>query len=205
MGRALRGELCLAGRWLDNEGPIPGCDTVEDDTSSPGVSPPLSTRCQCPRRSSGPSLPPLGSRRRGRAEPVARCRSDEGNRASAAPARWPRRGLAITLQNGLGNREPLEAVLGSARVAAGITMLGATRVAPGEVSVVPGRIVLGEEPQTADRLGPLVARLRAAGIEMETTREVPRLVWTKLVASLLWQDPAHRQPLPRILTPLRYD
>jgi 2-dehydropantoate 2-reductase len=92
-------------------------------------------------------------------------------------------GLAVTLQNGLGNRETLEAALGRARVAVGITMLGAVLVAPGEVRVVPGRIVLGEEPQTAERLGPLAARLRAAGIEVETTREVPRLVWTKLVVN----------------------
>ena len=81
------------------------------------------------------------------------------------------------------NQQTLEAALGKARVAVGITMLGAALVAPGEVRVVPGRIVLGEEPQTAERLGPLAARLGAAGIEVETTREVPRLVWTKLVVN----------------------
>ena len=93
------------------------------------------------------------------------------------------RGLAVTLQNGLGNRRRLEVALGRARVAVGVAVLGATLVAPGEVRVVPGRIVLGEEPETAGRLAALAHRLRAAEIGVETTREVPRLVWRKLVAN----------------------
>jgi 2-dehydropantoate 2-reductase len=92
-------------------------------------------------------------------------------------------GLAVTLQNGLGHREVLEAALGKARVAVGTALFGARLVAPGEVKVVPGRVVLGEEPETVERLRGLAARLRAARVEVETTRDVPRLVWEKLVAN----------------------
>jgi 2-dehydropantoate 2-reductase len=92
-------------------------------------------------------------------------------------------GLAVTLQNGLGHREVLEAALGRRRVAVGTALLGARLLSPGEVSVVPGRVVLGEEPETVERLRGLAARLRAARVEVQTTRDVPRLVWEKLVAN----------------------
>jgi len=92
-------------------------------------------------------------------------------------------GLALTLQSGLGNREILETAAGSGRVAQGIALMGATLLRPGEVKVVPGVVVLGEEPGTEAALRPMAARLRAAGISVNTTRDVPRLVWRKLVAS----------------------
>ena len=40
-------------------------------------------------------------------------------------------GLAVTLQNGLGNRETLARSLGSSRVALGVTTTGATLLGPG--------------------------------------------------------------------------
>jgi 2-dehydropantoate 2-reductase len=93
------------------------------------------------------------------------------------------RGVAVTLQNGVGPRETLAAALGPRRVAAGVALLGAFLLAPGEVSVVPGRIVLGEEEATREAVRALVRRLRAAGQEVETTRELDRVVWTKLAAN----------------------
>ncbi|MEZ4769665.1 MAG: 2-dehydropantoate 2-reductase [Caldilineales bacterium] len=42
-------------------------------------------------------------------------------------------GIALTLQNGWGNRETLQAQLGAQRVAAGVTTLGATLLGPGRV------------------------------------------------------------------------
>jgi 2-dehydropantoate 2-reductase len=92
-------------------------------------------------------------------------------------------GLAVTLQNGLGPREVLVAALGAGRVAAGVAFLGAHLVAPGEVRVVPGRLVLGEEPATAEPVRRLAARMRRASLEVETTGDVERLVWTKLAAN----------------------
>jgi 2-dehydropantoate 2-reductase len=92
-------------------------------------------------------------------------------------------GRVVTLQNGLGNREALEAALGAGRVAAGVALLGATLLGPGEVRVVPGRVVLGVEPEREETVGALSEALRAGGIEVELTSAVPRLVWRKLVAN----------------------
>jgi len=92
-------------------------------------------------------------------------------------------GIAVTLQNGLGHRETLEAALGASRVAVGVAFLGARLLGPGEVQVVPGRIVLGEEPGGGTRARLLAERLGAAGLEVETTPDVEGLVWAKLAAN----------------------
>jgi 2-dehydropantoate 2-reductase len=56
-------------------------------------------------------------------------------------------GLAITLQNGLRNREALQAVLGEQRVILGVTTLGATLLEPGVVRPGGnGKIVLAKQP-----------------------------------------------------------
>jgi 2-dehydropantoate 2-reductase len=92
-------------------------------------------------------------------------------------------GLVLTLQNGLGNREALEASAGPGRVAVGVALFGATLVGPGEVRVVPGLVILGDEPGREEVLGLVATRLRHAGIGVDTTPNVPRLIWRKLVAN----------------------
>ncbi|HVO10008.1 MAG TPA: 2-dehydropantoate 2-reductase [Vicinamibacteria bacterium] len=90
-------------------------------------------------------------------------------------------GLAVTLQNGLGNRETLRAVLGSERVLAGVAILGATVLGPGEVRLVAGRVVLERDPRGR---GEALARLlRTAGLGVETTDDLPPIAWTKLAAN----------------------
>src|SRR5262245_27018733 len=64
-------------------------------------------------------------------------------RAVAAAAARATDGLLVTLQNGLGNREALEAAAGEGRVAAGVALLGATLLGPGRVRPTPGRVILG--------------------------------------------------------------
>ncbi len=92
-------------------------------------------------------------------------------------------GLAVTLQNGLGNPELLAARLGEGRVAAGIAVMGALLLAPGEVRAVPGRIVLGAEPATRERITRLVARFQAAGIPATIADDLAAAVWAKLAAN----------------------
>ncbi len=94
-----------------------------------------------------------------------------------------RSGLAVTLQNGLGNAEALGARLGVERVAAGIAVMGATLVAPGEVRHVPGRVVLGSSPATAERVERLATLLRAAGIPTAIADDIAAAVWCKLAAN----------------------
>ncbi len=90
----------------------------------------------------------------------------------------PDGGLALTLQNGWGNRETLEQALGPQRVALGTTTLGATLLAPGVVRMGgQGPVTLGSHP----RLRPLADLLAAAGCDMRTADDVTGLAWGKLV------------------------
>ncbi len=97
-------------------------------------------------------------------------------------------GLALTLQNGLGNREKLTEALGDAspqgkaqgeeRVALGVTTTGATLVGPGRVRPGgEGVISLGAHP----RLNPLANLLERAGFAVEVLPEANDLLWSKLV------------------------
>lgn len=90
----------------------------------------------------------------------------------------PADGLALTLQNGWGNREALEQALGPDRVALGTTTLGATLLAPGVVRAGgQGPVTLGSHP----RVQPLANLLRAAGFDVRLANDVAGLAWGKLV------------------------
>lgn len=87
-------------------------------------------------------------------------------------------GLALTLQNGLGNAEILVSVLGDERVLQGVTTLGANLLAPGLVQATgEGPITIGEHPRSSE----FAASLQAAGFEVQTTSDLAALVWGKLV------------------------
>jgi 2-dehydropantoate 2-reductase len=89
-------------------------------------------------------------------------------------------GLAVTLQNGLGNDEILVTTLGRSRVARGVTTVGATLVEPGLVRPGgEGTISLEAHP----RLPPLEAMLRRAGFDVQVVEDARSLVWGKLVIS----------------------
>jgi 2-dehydropantoate 2-reductase len=87
-------------------------------------------------------------------------------------------GVALTLQNGLGNRETLIQVLGSQRVALGVTTIGANLAGPGCVRLAgEGVITLSAHP----RLSPLADLLRRAGFIVENDPDLNALLWGKLV------------------------
>lgn len=87
-------------------------------------------------------------------------------------------GLALTLQNGLGNREILSAALGAERVALGVTTLGATLLGPGLArSGGEGLLSLEAHP----RLTGLESLLRAAGFPLKILPDAAALAWGKLV------------------------
>jgi 2-dehydropantoate 2-reductase len=87
-------------------------------------------------------------------------------------------GLALTLQNGLGNREVLEQALGASRVALGVTTVGANLLGPGRVRPAgEGTITLGEHA----RIVPMAEALRKAGFTVESTSDPTSLLWGKLV------------------------
>ena len=87
-------------------------------------------------------------------------------------------GVAVTLQNGLGNYEALQEKLGSDRVALGTTTAGATLLGPGLVKAG------GEGPisiQSHARLAPLEKALKTSGFQVELVADANALVWGKLV------------------------
>lgn len=87
-------------------------------------------------------------------------------------------GLALTLQNGVGNREMLAQVLGSLRVTLGVTTIGATLLEPGVVRQAgEGVISLSAHPG----LSPFMNLLRLAGFLIESEPDPNGLLWGKLV------------------------
>jgi 2-dehydropantoate 2-reductase len=89
-------------------------------------------------------------------------------------------GLALTLQNGLGNLEILQEILGKKRAALGVTTTGATLLEPGKVR--PGGAGPTHLAQHAG-LEPMVSLLRKAGFEVSLHDDLQSLVWGKLAVN----------------------
>lgn len=89
-------------------------------------------------------------------------------------------GCAVTLQNGIGNKETLQTALGAARVALGITTTGATLLAPGLVRAGGEGVISLEENQASVKLAAL---LRSANFNLQTVNDAEALVWGKLVVN----------------------
>jgi 2-dehydropantoate 2-reductase len=87
-------------------------------------------------------------------------------------------GLAVTLQNGLGNRETLARSLGPDRVALGVTTTGATLLGPGLVREGGEGIISIERHQA---LGPIEEALKSARFNVDIVEDAQSLIWAKLV------------------------
>jgi len=89
-------------------------------------------------------------------------------------------GLALTLQNGLGNLETLQAALGKNRTALGVTTIGATLLEPGRVkNGGNGVISLGKD----ERLNVFADLFKLAGFSVEEVLNTDSLTWGKLVVN----------------------
>lgn len=87
-------------------------------------------------------------------------------------------GIALTLQNGMGNREKLASVLGPERVFLGSTTSGASLLAPGKVrSAGRGIVTLDTNPH----LQKVAEILVQAGFPVERVADPTVLLWGKLV------------------------
>ncbi len=89
-------------------------------------------------------------------------------------------GLAVTLQNGLGNRETLARSLGAERVALGVTTTGATLLGPG-LARAGGEGIISIERNQA--LGPVEEALKSANFHVNVVQEAQSLIWGKLVVN----------------------
>ena len=90
-------------------------------------------------------------------------------------------GVALTLQNGLGNGETLRVVLGRDRTALGVTTCGATSLGPGKVRPGgEGIISVGEHPRIPD----LINVLQLGGFTVQQIEDLSGLIWGKLVINV---------------------
>lgn len=92
-------------------------------------------------------------------------------------------GVAVTLQNGLGNRESIAESVGGERVLVGVTAQAATLVEPGSVRHTgSGETLLGpiDNPQRLHAFN-LVKLFGEAGMETTLSDDPDSLLWSKLV------------------------
>ncbi len=91
-------------------------------------------------------------------------------------------GLAVTLQNGLGNVEILAKVLGQSRVTQGITAVGAAMLEPGVMRFAGhGPTHLTQLEEKHEPLQALAGLMNTAGFETHLTNDLQSLAWGKLV------------------------
>ncbi|MGC8836842.1 MAG: ketopantoate reductase family protein [Anaerolineae bacterium] len=94
-------------------------------------------------------------------------------------------GLALTLQNGVGNREVVAEVLGEARAVQGVTAHGATLLGPGHVRHAgKGPTHLGYTPENEARVRQVAEAFQQAGLEVHLLADLNSLVWGKLVVNV---------------------
>ncbi|OGO14624.1 MAG: hypothetical protein A2032_04170 [Chloroflexi bacterium RBG_19FT_COMBO_49_13] len=87
-------------------------------------------------------------------------------------------GIALTLQNGLGNDRVLMGMLEPEQVALGITTVGARMLEPGFVQFTGNdKVMLGAHP----KLSRLAEHLQKAGFHVEMVSDPVSLVWGKLI------------------------
>ncbi len=87
-------------------------------------------------------------------------------------------GIALTLQNGLGNYETLVGALGAERVALGVTTMAAKLIEPGYVQHTgEGKVTLGLHPRLAELRGAMTK----SGFQVESNADPLSLLWGKLV------------------------
>lgn len=108
----------------------------------------------------------------------------KANRTRAAAARaasiLKETGLALTLQNGLGNVEILREIFGADQAAGGTIILGANLLAPGVVRWNgEGAVWVEKHPRTL----PAIELLTTAGFETHLAFNLDSLLWGKLVAN----------------------
>ncbi|NDJ36126.1 MAG: 2-dehydropantoate 2-reductase [Chloroflexi bacterium] len=100
--------------------------------------------------------------------------------AAIAAAHLTPGGVAITLQNGLGNREILAEALGDGQAVQGVTTQGAAMIEPGVVRVGgQGTTTLSANP----RIEPLADLFNRAGLRTVIEDNVERIVWRKLAVN----------------------
>ena len=94
-------------------------------------------------------------------------------------------GFVVTSQNGIGNVETLEEVLGEGRVVGGSSMCSAATIGPGHVSLTHlGPTSVGEvRGGSSDRVDAFLAALEDAGFPSKQAPDIMAEIWQKFVVN----------------------
>jgi 2-dehydropantoate 2-reductase len=97
-------------------------------------------------------------------------------------------GLALTLQNGLGNLEEMARVVGPERLLGGASILGATKLGEGEVLLAGlGPTYVGPPPGSrvpSAEVEAVAALFRRAGFPCEVRADIEAVLWEKLLVNV---------------------
>jgi len=94
-------------------------------------------------------------------------------------------GLALTLQNGVGNSEVMAELLGAERVVAGVTSHGATLLGPGRVRHAgKGPTHIATRPEIVGKLAGVADVFEQAGFQVHLSTDLDSLVWGKLIINV---------------------
>ena len=95
------------------------------------------------------------------------------------------RGLALTLQNGLGNLEIISEILGDDRSVAGVTSHGGTMLCPGVVKHAGiGPTHIAGNKRNLEAVKSVTRVFNSAGIETDISDKLDSLVWGKLIINV---------------------
>jgi 2-dehydropantoate 2-reductase len=108
--------------------------------------------------------------------------------ARALPELMSRGGLALTLQNGLGNLESLARMAGPQRLLAGVGLLGVTARDEGRIIYAGRGVIYIGVPAGSRVSGAEVAAVadlfRGAGLECQPREDIEAVLWEKLVINV---------------------
>jgi 2-dehydropantoate 2-reductase len=108
--------------------------------------------------------------------------------ARALPTLMSQGGLALTLQNGLGNLEVMARMAGPWRLLAGVGLLGVTRQDEGRIIYAGrGAIYIGVpagSQVTGAEVAAVVDLFRQAGLECQAREDIEAVLWEKLVINV---------------------
>ena len=93
--------------------------------------------------------------------------------------------VVLTLQNGIGNIEIITEAIGSERVIAGVTNLGATFIKPGFIRHAgKGETAIGRiDGKMTVKMRSIRQIFNKAGLEAKISRDIKGLIWSKLIVN----------------------
>jgi 2-dehydropantoate 2-reductase len=105
--------------------------------------------------------------------------------ARVLPALMSEGGVALTLQNGLGNLETMARTVGTSRLLAGVGLLGVTRQDEGRIIHAGRGVIYIGAPAgsrvSASEVAAVVDLFRGAGLECQPREDIEAVLWEKLV------------------------